>query len=177
MEKLDAARAALSHARPGATPEEILEAGLDLVLAERAKSKGVVANPRKEPPPSKPDSHHIPAHVKRAVWSRDGGRCQYPLEGGGVCGSKFQVEFDHIRPRALGGPSTIENIRCACRPHNGLAARRVFGDAWMDQFRRKNPGQNTNMSPKPSESFSSDRSQLVLEPKSSTWLSVRSANR
>jgi hypothetical protein len=136
MEKLEGARDSLSHSLPGADFEEILEAGLDLLLAQHAKRKGLVANPRKEPPPSSPDSDHIPAHVRRAVWLRDGGRCQFPLEGG-VCGSTFQVEFDHIRPRALGGPSTIENIRCACKPHNGLAARRVFGDGWMDQFTRR----------------------------------------
>jgi hypothetical protein len=28
---------------------------------------------------------HVPAHVKRAVWERDGGRCQWKLDGGGVC--------------------------------------------------------------------------------------------
>jgi hypothetical protein len=137
MEKLDAARDALSHSHPGAEIEEILEAGLDLVLAERARRKGLVAKPRKEPPRASPDSDHVPAHVKRAVWLRDGGRCQFRLENGGICGSTHQLELDHVRPRALGGPSTIENIRLACRPHNGLAARQVFGDAWMDRFTRR----------------------------------------
>jgi hypothetical protein len=51
LEKLEAATAALSHALPGAGMEEILEAGLDLVIAEHARRKGVVAKPRKEPPP------------------------------------------------------------------------------------------------------------------------------
>jgi hypothetical protein len=137
LEKLEAATAALSHARPSGGMEEILEAGLDLVLAEHAKRKGLVSRPRKEAPSSDPESDHIPAHVKRAVWIRDGGCCQFRMEDGSICGSTFQVEFDHVRPRALGGPSTIENVRLACKPHNGLAARRVFGDAWMDQFTRK----------------------------------------
>ncbi len=137
LEKLEAATAALSHARPGGGMEEILEAGLDLVLAEHARRKGLVSRPRKEAPSSDPESDHIPAHVKRAAWIRDGGRCQFQMEDGSICGSTFQVEFDHIRPRALGGPSTIENVRLACKPHNGLAARRVFGDAWMDQFTKK----------------------------------------
>jgi len=132
MEKLDAARAALSHSRPNATNEEILEAGLDLVLAQHAKRKGVVEKPRKEAPPAKPD--HLPAHVKRAVWIRDGGRCQWPLDSGGVCGSTLRVQFDHIIPRARGGPSTVENVRIACAHHNDLAARQAFGDAWMDRF-------------------------------------------
>jgi hypothetical protein len=135
LEKLEAARDAMSHSHPGAEIEEILEAGLDLVLAQHATRKGLVAKPREEPPPSKPD--RIPAHVKRAVWIRDAGRCQFKLENGEVCGSTVRLEFDHIRPRALGGPSTVENVRLVCRPHNGLAARRVFGDAWMDRFTRR----------------------------------------
>ncbi len=133
--KLEAARAALSHTRPGATAEQILEAGLDLVLAQHAKRKGLVEKPRKEPPPAKSD--HVPAHVKRAVWIRDGGRCQWPVDGGGICGSTLRLEFDHIVPRAWGGPSTVDNIRIACKVHNGLAARRSFGDEWMDRFTRK----------------------------------------
>ncbi len=136
LKKLEAARAALSHSRPKATNEEILEAGLDLVLARQAKRKGVVENPRKAPPPAKPD--HLPAHVKRAVWARDGGRCQWPLESGGICGSTHRVQFDHITPRARGGPSTIENVRLACIQHNDLAARQAFGNAWMDRFTHRN---------------------------------------
>jgi hypothetical protein len=135
LEKLEAARAALSHARPGATAEEILEAGLDLVLAQHAKRKGLVAKPRKEPPAAKSD--HVPAHVKRAVWARDGGRCQWPVDGGGVCGSTLRVEFDHIEPRSRGGPSTVAGIRLLCAVHNQLAARLAFGDEWMDRFTRK----------------------------------------
>jgi HNH endonuclease len=134
LEKLEAARAALSHARPGAGVEEILEAGLDRLLERQAKRKGVVAKPRHEPPPSKPE--HVPAHVKRAVWERDGGRCQWKVDSGGVCGSTHQVEIDHVVPRARGGTSTVSTCRLLCRRHNDLAARQIFGDAWMDRFTR-----------------------------------------
>jgi len=134
LAKLEATRAALSHSHPGAKAEEILEAGLDLLLERHAKRKGLVKKPRREPPPAKPG--HVPAHVKRAVWERDGGRCQWPLEGGGICGSTHQVEFDHVVPRGREGPSTIENTRNLCKFHNDLAARRIYGDEWMDQFTR-----------------------------------------
>jgi len=135
LDKLEAARAALSHARPGATAGEILEAGLDLVLAQHAKRRGLVEKPRKEPPASK--SECVPTHVKRAVWARDGGRCQWPVDGGGICGSTLRVELDHVIPRARGGPSTVENTRLLCAVHNDLAARHAFGDDWMDRFSRK----------------------------------------
>jgi hypothetical protein len=58
------------------------------------------------------------------------------LPNGEICGSTHQLEIDHVRPRALGGPSTLENCRVACKPHNGLAAREIFGDTWMNQFTR-----------------------------------------
>jgi len=135
LEKLEAARDALSHARPGASAEAILEAGLDLVLQRHASRKGLVRKPRHDRPAAK--SSGLTATVKRQVWTRDRGRCQWPLESGGVCGSALRVEFDHIVPRAGGGPSTIENIRLLCRVHNDLAARRAFGDDWMNQFTRK----------------------------------------
>jgi hypothetical protein len=135
IDKLAAARDALSHSMPGANDDEILEAGLDLILAAQAKRKGVVAKPRKEPPPSKGDD--IPAHVKRAVWIRDGGRCQYPTADGGICGSTVRVEFGHRTARALGGPATVENIRLVCHCHNEYEARLDFGDEHQDRCIRR----------------------------------------
>jgi hypothetical protein len=138
LEKLEAARAALSHVRPGATMAEILEEGLELVLDRHAKRRGLVEKPRRERRPSKPD--HVPAEVKRAVWKRDGGRCQWPLDSGGICGSTLRVELDHVQAEARGGPPTVENLRCLCRSHNDLAARLTFGDAWMDRYTRGRGG-------------------------------------
>ncbi len=133
LEKLEAARDALSHAMPGASIEDVLEKGLDLILERQAKRRGLTERPLAVPRPSaNPD--HIPAHVRAAVWKRDGGRCQARLPSGELCGSTHQVELDHIEARALGGPSTVDNLRCACRQHNLGAARLVFGDEWMDQF-------------------------------------------
>jgi hypothetical protein len=140
LRKLEAARDALSHSHPGASEEEILAAGLDLLLKRHAKRRGLVKHPRKAPaaPRQVPD-RYVPAHVRREVWKRDGGRCQWPLESGGICGSTHQVELDHIQPVAKGGPSTAENVRCACKAHNLRAAREEFGDAWMDRCTRHPP--------------------------------------
>jgi hypothetical protein len=136
LAKLEAARDALSHSHPGAGMEEILEAGLDLLLERDAKRKGLVEKPRATPPPSA-DPDYVPAHVRRAVWKRDGGKCRYRLASGEICGSTHRVEIDHYPvPRALGGPSTLENCRLACRAHNVRAAREVFGDACMDAYTR-----------------------------------------
>jgi hypothetical protein len=128
LEKIAAARDALSHSRPDATTDEILETALDLLLARAAKAKGLVDRPLKNPRPSN-DEDHIPAHVKREVMKRDGGRCQFRLASSEICGCTRYLQFDHIEPRALGGLSTVANLRLRCRAHNIVEARRVFGGA------------------------------------------------
>ena len=144
LDKLAAARDALSHSHPGASEEQILEVGLDLILDRQAKRRGLVKKPRKSQgvrPPraadpralAEPPDTYVPAHVRREVWERDQGRCQFPLERG-VCGSTYQVELDHIIPVAKGGATTAKNMRCACKPHNLEAARRELGDAVMDRY-------------------------------------------
>ncbi|WP_242394302.1 HNH endonuclease [Anaeromyxobacter oryzisoli] len=145
LAKLAAARDALSHSHFGATTEEILEVGLDLLLARSAKRKGLVQKPLAKRRPSKPE--HLSAEVKRAVWIRDGGRCQYPLDSGGICGSTYLLEFDHREAEALGGPPTVENIHLLCFFHNQLAARKVFGEALMDRFRRRSNGELFDSAP------------------------------
>jgi hypothetical protein len=145
LEKLEAAKMTLSHVTPGASMEQVLEAGLDLLLAKDAKKKALVAKPRpaKDPALLRFDSRYIPAEIRREVWKRDQGRCQWPLEGGGVCGSTFQPELDHIDGFQPGKPVTAEDLRVCCGPHNQEHARRVHGDAYMDRFcgrgRRRRP--------------------------------------
>jgi 5-methylcytosine-specific restriction endonuclease McrA len=100
-----------------------------------------VKKPRKVPPPSTREDV-FPAHVKRAIHERAGGRCEFLLPNGERCGETKRLEIDHVEPVALGGRSTFENGRLACRPHNDGAARAIFGGAWMDRFtgRRKRTG-------------------------------------
>jgi 5-methylcytosine-specific restriction endonuclease McrA len=130
LDKLDAARAARSHAQPSATAEAILEEALDLLLAREAKRREAAT----ERPPATPRdsaSDRIPAHVRREVWGRDEGRCTWPLHDGGRCGSTHRLELDHVVPKARGGASTADNLRLLCGAHNAEAARRVFGAGWM----------------------------------------------
>ncbi len=137
LEKLAAARDALSHSHPGAGTGEVLEAALDLLLAAQDRKKGLVKKPRASPPSPSENPRHIPAEVKRAVWTRDGGRCRWAMASGGVCGSTTRLELDHIVPIARGGTSTLSNIRILCAFHNQLAARQAFGEAWMGRFTSK----------------------------------------
>ncbi|MFY3745859.1 HNH endonuclease [Anaeromyxobacter sp. Red801] len=140
LDKLDAARDALSHSMPGATREDVLEAALDQLLDERGRRKGLTARPQKTVRPAKPE--HIPAHVRREVWERDGGRCTFVLASGERCGSTHQLELDHVVPVARGGASTADNLRIRCRGHNLAEARRVFGDALIDAYAPRRRGES-----------------------------------
>lgn len=138
LDKLEAARLALGHSHAGASLADVIEAGADLVLARQARAKALVKKPRTSEAAKAPatDASYIPAAVRREVWKRDGGCCQWPLASGGICGSRVRVEFDHVVPKGRGGTSTVGNVRLLCRMHNDLAARMAYGDDHMDPFTR-----------------------------------------
>jgi len=45
--------------------------------------------------------------MRRAVYERDEGRCA-------VCGSQFDLQYDHVLPVALGGATSVENLQLLC---------------------------------------------------------------
>lgn len=130
LDKLEAAKSLRSHAQPRASAADVLEAALDLLLAREAKrKKAAAARPARRPRLSATD--RVTAAVRREVWVRDQGRCQWPLEAGGVCGSTYRVEVDHVHHRGRGGASTPANLRLLCGPHNAESARRAYGAKFM----------------------------------------------
>ena len=73
----------------------------------------------REYPPTKPSPRYIPSEVRARVWHRDDGRCKR-------CGSREELQFDHIIPVSKGGSNAEENVEVLCRSCNlGKAARVV----------------------------------------------------
>jgi hypothetical protein len=134
VEKLRLAKDMLRHAIPEGDDAAIFDRALTALLADVARTKfGMVESPRGEPGKEPvPTSRHIPAEVKRKVWLRDLGRCAFVGESRRRCDERGFIEFHHVKPYAVGGEATVENIQLRCRRHNDYEARRFF--------RREDPG-------------------------------------
>jgi 5-methylcytosine-specific restriction endonuclease McrA len=92
--------------------------------------------PRRSSSSASTSSSSATEEVWRAVWERDGGRCAFPLENGGVCGSTHQLELDHVRGFALGAGTTVDECQILCRGHQDVSARQLYGDELMDRYTR-----------------------------------------
>src|SRR5690606_1326090 len=80
------------------------------VEAATSKNSRQSSSPRK----------HIPVATKRAVYQRDK-CCQWRNpRTGRVCGSKFQLQIDHIRPIWAEGENNPENLQLLCATHNRM---------------------------------------------------------
>ena len=55
--------------------------------------------------------YHARKITRRAVFARDGFRCQY-------CGTAGRLTVDHVVPRSKGGGSSWDNIVASCAPCN-----------------------------------------------------------
>jgi 5-methylcytosine-specific restriction endonuclease McrA len=60
---------------------------------------------------------------RRAVFARDGHRCQY-------CGAHAE-NIDHVVPRSRGGEHVWENVVAACRPCNTKKEDRFLHETWI----------------------------------------------
>lgn len=131
VEKLRHAQDLMSHRNPTRNMDVVIGRVLDLAIPQMEKQKFASTDQPRPSRPVAPDSRHIPAEVRRAVYARDGGQCSFVDARGRRCPSKHRLEYDHIVPVARGGRSTVGNVRILCRAHNHLAAIDVFGLAFM----------------------------------------------
>jgi len=145
IKEIEELRALLSHKVPGASLKDVLSYALKESLKKLRHKEPHVENSVKSSPTAQKqvqvqmptsaakNTRYIPAEVKRQVWKRDQGQCSFSCSGK-RCGAKHYLEFDHIKPFALGGMATLENLRLRCKAHNQLAALGVFGAAKMSKF-------------------------------------------
>jgi hypothetical protein len=120
----------MRHANPKGDLEIIFDRAADLLLAELEKQRlGKTKRPRK----STGREDGVSQEVRRAVFERDGERCTFQSEDGERCPATTLLELDHIDPDAMGGPSTVENLRVRCRPHNKWYAEKTYGREHIEE--------------------------------------------
>ncbi|HVJ15787.1 MAG TPA: HNH endonuclease signature motif containing protein, partial [Polyangiaceae bacterium] len=144
---VEEAKALLSHSDPRISLDELhLRAMRALVADLQRKKQAATAKPRKPakrsadaPAPQAEHKHprqrgrYVPAHVRRAVFARDEGRCTYCDETGQRCRETHGLELHHLQAFAQGGEHTVENITLRCRAHNALAAEEDFGKELIER--------------------------------------------
>lgn len=67
----------------------------------------------------KEPSRQIPSEIKKRVWKRDKGKCV-------ICGSTYNLQFDHDLPYSKGGSSITEkNVRILCAVCNYKKSNKI----------------------------------------------------
>jgi len=66
----------------------------------------------------KHDRPRVPENIRIEVWRRDGGKCAR-------CGSRENLEYDHIVPISKGGSNTARNIELLCEKCNRSKSNNV----------------------------------------------------
>ena len=75
------------------------------------------------------------ASIRRKIWNRAGGQCEFIGENGKRCAARSKLEFDHYpTPVALGGKSDDANARLACKTHNLSSAMHILGRQCMQKW-------------------------------------------
>ena len=125
-DKLRRVQDLMRHRVPNGDPAVIFDRALTLLQLELDRTKlAAVKRPRNTAATSTA-SRHVPAAIKRAVWTRDAGRCAF-VGRLGRCSETGFLEFHHIVPYAAGGETSAGNLELRCRAHNAYEAEKYFG--------------------------------------------------
>jgi 5-methylcytosine-specific restriction endonuclease McrA len=116
-DKLRRAQDLLRHTIPDGDPAIIFDRALTLLLTHLEKTKHAATDRPRAPRSAAAGSRHIPAAVRREVWTRDSGQCAFVGAGGRRAERGF-LELHHVVPFAVGGQARVENVQLHCRAHN-----------------------------------------------------------
>lgn len=130
MERLDEAKAILSHALSEGNFKDMILHMADRVIKQRrntdsknnqktvSKIGDRVTDVSDKAASRNQIQSGISSSIRRQTFQRDMS-CQYqdPLTNK-VCGSKYFLEIDHIKPRWVGGSHDAQNLRVLCSAHN-----------------------------------------------------------
>jgi 5-methylcytosine-specific restriction endonuclease McrA len=137
--KLDKLKALMSHKNPKMNYQELMEELAELALKkldlenQKAQRKALPAPEVKvrtsheimtvtQEPKAQKNNHsrYISTEIKRQIWKRDKGQCQYKdPKTNRQCCSNYFIQIDHIRAFSRGGSSQdLTNLQLLCGQHN-----------------------------------------------------------
>lgn len=100
---------------------------IETLLDEKLKSLELSKSSRTSKKPSV-NSRYIPKHVERASFTRAGHQCEARDESGRRCTERRNLQLDHIKPYAIGGDNSEQNIRVLCSGHNQRRRFKTFSN-------------------------------------------------
>ncbi len=137
-DKLRQAQDLLRHQIPDGDVADVIERALDILIKQRLATKCAQTNsPRHSQQVStkaEPSSRHIPNAIRRQVVERCGMRCTFKSATGRRCSETGLLEFHHIKPFALGGDHSAENLTLLCRSHNAYFCDQDFPTDFVDGY-------------------------------------------
>ncbi len=137
-QKLEKMRELLSNSVPDGTWDNVLEYVSDRVIQQKDKSRLINRDQKKKTlvqDQTVNDNHagsgqrtYLSKSTERIVFNRDQ-YCQFTAEPSALttskkCGSKWQLNIDHIQPVWAGGTNDLSNLRVLCGQHNRDLYRR-----------------------------------------------------
>ncbi len=136
MELIKWLKSHLSHKYPkGASFFEIFKYAMNYVR-EREDLSTRKGGTRKTA--AKTNTRYIPKAIKQRVWKKYNGKCAFVGSNGKRCNSDYSLQIDHYPvPFARGGSSTVNNLRLLCAKHNKYTAGKIYGEAHMAGFRKR----------------------------------------
>jgi hypothetical protein len=151
-DKLREAQDLLRHRVPGGELAGVFENALDALIVKLKKERFAVGRkPRTNAVPAASSgwSRNIPDPIKRAVYERAGGHCEFVAADGRRCTETGGLEFDHVDGFARTHVHSVDGIRLACRCHNAHAAEQMYGRVFMDRMRRERTAASASAPPVP----------------------------
>jgi len=103
--------------REGLGADDVKALALQMLRGKEATLERAHAEMRGEAQASRP-REPISEAVRHQVWRRDQGRCV-------DCGSRENLELDHIIPWSEGGSNTVRNLELRCATCNGTKGDRI----------------------------------------------------
>lgn len=90
-----------------------------------------------KPGASKPSRPAIPVAIKRSVWKKAEGKCEYVSPEGHRCGSTRYLEIDHVDVWSKMDAPTHDpkRLRLLCHAHNIHYAAKTLGEEKMQKYR------------------------------------------